>query len=70
MSKDPFDPVIQDSLGQWQQHIADRFYDCSKVILARLGESYVDDVRFTKNIDQHGDGLSMFFRDAIRVYCM
>lgn len=69
MSKDPADEVVQAIIGQWQQHITDRYYLCTKEILAGLGESYVDDVRFTKNIDKFGDGLSVFFRDAIRVYC-
>lgn len=69
LSKDPSDSVVQDLIRQWQRHITDRFYDCTKEILAGLGESYVDDMRFAKNIDKHGVGLSYFFRDAIRVYC-
>ncbi|WP_120188723.1 MerR family transcriptional regulator [Ammoniphilus oxalaticus] len=33
-----------------------------------LGQMYVDDERFTKNIDQFGDGLATFMRDAMTVY--
>ncbi|MGM8365515.1 MerR family transcriptional regulator [Virgibacillus sp. W0181] len=33
-----------------------------------LGEMYVDDERFTKNIDQFGNGLARFMRDAMGVY--
>lgn len=33
-----------------------------------LGQMYVDDVRFTKNIDQFGEGLAAFMRDAMAVY--
>ena len=33
-----------------------------------LGQMYVDDDRFTKNIDQFGDGLATFMRDAMAVY--
>ncbi|MCF6410314.1 MerR family transcriptional regulator [Pseudalkalibacillus salsuginis] len=33
-----------------------------------LGQMYVDDERFTKNIDQFGEGLSRFMRDAMAVY--
>lgn len=29
---------------------------------------YVDDERFTKNIDQYGEGLALFMRDAMKVY--
>ncbi|ARK25174.1 MerR family transcriptional regulator [Sporosarcina sp. P37] len=33
-----------------------------------LGELYVADERFTKNIDQFGEGLARFMRDAMAVY--
>ncbi|MGX6443919.1 MerR family transcriptional regulator [Neobacillus sp. K501] len=33
-----------------------------------LGQMYVDDERFTKNIDQFGEGLAKFMRDAMAVY--
>ena len=35
---------------------------------AGLGEMYVADERFTKNIDQFGEGLSVFMRDAMKVF--
>ncbi|MFC5701406.1 MerR family transcriptional regulator [Cohnella faecalis] len=33
-----------------------------------LGQMYVDDERFTANIDQFGEGLAVFMRDAMAVY--
>ncbi|GAA0382245.1 MerR family transcriptional regulator [Bacillus horti] len=33
-----------------------------------LGQMYVDDERFTKNIDQFGSGLALFMRDAMAVF--
>lgn len=33
-----------------------------------LGQMYVDDERFTKNIDKFGDGLALFMRDAMAVF--
>ncbi|CAH1197583.1 HTH-type transcriptional activator mta [Paenibacillus plantiphilus] len=33
-----------------------------------LGQMYVDDERFTKNIDKFGEGLALFMRDAMAVY--
>lgn len=33
-----------------------------------LGQMYVDDERFTKNIDQYGEGLALFMREAMKVY--
>lgn len=33
-----------------------------------LGQMYVDDERFTKNIDQFGEGLATFLHDAMAVF--
>lgn len=52
-----------------QQFITDNFYTCTKEILAGLGEMYVLDERFRKNIDRNGDGTAEFIRDALRIYC-
>ncbi|MCB2801610.1 TipAS antibiotic-recognition domain-containing protein, partial [Listeria monocytogenes] len=35
---------------------------------ASLGEMYVNDERFTKNIDQFGDGLSQVLQEAMPIY--
>jgi hypothetical protein len=29
---------------------------------------YVDDERFTKNIDKFGEGLAVYMRDAMAIY--
>jgi DNA-binding transcriptional MerR regulator len=34
-------------------------------MFANLGRMYVDDQRFTKNIDQYGEGLAQFMKDAM-----
>lgn len=34
----------------------------------KVKEFYVYDERFTKNIDQFGEGLAAFMRDAMAVY--
>ncbi|MBJ6362448.1 MerR family transcriptional regulator [Paenibacillus sp. GCM10012307] len=33
-----------------------------------LGQMYVDDERFTKNIDKFGEGLALFMRDAMAAF--
>jgi len=33
-----------------------------------LGQMYVDDERFTRNIDKFGEGLAVFMRDAMAAY--
>lgn len=59
----------QELVRQWQQHITDNFYECTKEILAGLGEMYITDNRFEKNIDKAGEGLAKFMSDAIKYYC-
>lgn len=53
----------------WQDFITENYYTCTKEILASLGEMYVADQRFLKNIDRHGDGTARFMSDAIKAYC-
>ena len=54
---------------KWQDFITENYYTCTKEILAGLGEMYVADERFQKNIDRHGDGTAQFMSEAIKVYC-
>ena len=52
-----------------QAHITANYYTCTDEILAGLGQMYVADERFRKNIDKNGDGTAEFASDAIEVYC-
>lgn len=54
---------------KWQNYISDNFYNCTKEILAGLGEMYVCDERFTENMDRHGSGTAEFMSKAIKKYC-
>lgn len=69
MGEGPASPNAQSLVGQWQSFITRYFYDCSNDLLAGLGEMYVADERFTRNIDRYAPGLAVFLRDAIRIYC-
>ena len=53
----------------WQDFITENYNTCTKEILASLGEMYVADQRFLKNIDRHGNGTAQFMSDAIKAYC-
>ena len=53
-----------------QCHINENYYTCTKEILAGLGQMYVCDERFQKNIDKHGDGTAAFVSEAIGIYCL
>ena len=61
---------VQQKVQELQAVFSARFYSCTKEILLSLGEMYVTDERFTRNIDRDlGEGAARFIRDAIRVYC-
>jgi MerR family transcriptional regulator, thiopeptide resistance regulator len=51
-----------------RDHITDNFYDCTPEIHAGLGKMYVEDPRFTANIDRAGTGTAGFLADAIAAY--
>ena len=52
-----------------QDHITEHYYRCTNEILAGLGQMYVADERFQKNIDRHAEGTAAFIREAITIYC-
>lgn len=69
MDKDPADGEVQDTIEQYRQYITESFYTCTPEIFRGLGEMYVCDPRFTKNIDKFGEGLSEFMKEAMGIYC-
>ncbi len=48
-----------------RQHLGRWFYDCPYETHRGLGAMYVDDPRFTANIDKPAPGLAAYMRDAI-----
>lgn len=69
MEKGPADPEVQDAVAEYRQFVTDNFYTCTPEIFRGLGDLYVNDERFTKNIDKYKPGLAEFLRDAINIYC-
>lgn len=65
----PESSQAQELVKQLQRHISVNYYTCTKEILAGLGQMYVADDRFQKNMDRHAQGTAAFARDAISVYC-
>lgn len=61
---------VQKKILALQKFITDHYYVCTNEILSGLGEMYVCDERFKKNIDKAGgDGTACFVKQAIDVYC-
>ena len=50
--------------------ITERMYTCTDDILSGLGQMYVADERFTKNIDKHGEGAAAYVSACIKNYCL
>ncbi|MBT2662636.1 MerR family transcriptional regulator [Bacillus sp. ISL-45] len=69
MDQGPEAQEVQQAVADWRQFITDHYYDCTLDIYRGLGDLYVADPRFTKNIDKHQQGLAAFFKEAIHFYC-
>jgi DNA-binding transcriptional MerR regulator len=69
MHKGPADEEVQQLVGKFRQYITDNFYECTPEIFRGLGDLYVNDSRFTKNIDKYQPGLAAFLREAMHIYC-
>lgn len=52
-----------------KRFITDRMYTCTDEILSGLGQMYVADDRFMKNIDKHGIGTAAYISECIKSYC-
>lgn len=63
----PESEEAQAAIGEWFK-VLNRFGSYSLEAFRNIGQMYVDDERFTKNIDQFGEGLAVFMRDAMAVY--
>ena len=55
-------------VAKLQAHITANYYTCTDEILAGLGQMYVADERFKKNIDKYGEGTAEFAAEGIRIY--
>ena len=62
-------PEVQSLVGKLQDYITQNYYACTNEILASLGQIYVADERFKKNINKHGEGTAEFVSNAIVVFC-
>ena len=56
-------------VAKLQAHITANYYTCTDELLAGLGEMYVADERFKKNIDKYGEETAEFASEAIAIYC-
>lgn len=63
----PESKEAQAGINEWYQ-LLNKIGNYSLEAFKGLGQMYVDDERFTKNIDQFGEGLAKFMHDAMAVF--
>lgn len=64
----PESEEAQEAIKEWYTFLNSNFGSYSYEAFKGLGQLYVDDERFTKNIDQYGGGLAAFMRDAMAIF--
>lgn len=66
--KSPESKEAQAAIKKWFDYLNGNFGTYSLEAFKGLGQMYVYDERFTKNIDQFGEGLAKFMSEAMAVY--
>ncbi|GEK29982.1 transcriptional regulator [Kurthia zopfii] len=64
----PNSPEVLKEMDSFFKFLNQHFGNYSKEAFAGLGMLYVQDERFTKNIDQYGNGLAQFLQIAMQAY--
>ncbi|UTR12335.1 MerR family transcriptional regulator [Evansella sp. LMS18] len=64
----PASPEAQAAIKKWFDYLNSNFGDYSLQAFKGLGQMYVADERFTRNIDQYGDGLAKFMCKAMEFF--
>lgn len=64
---DPKSSEAQSAIHEWYKLIS-LFGKYSMEAFKNLGKMYIEDERFTKNLDQYGEGLANFMAEAITYY--
>jgi DNA-binding transcriptional MerR regulator len=61
----PKSEEAQQAIKEWYDCLNNYFGNYTLAAFKGLGQMYVDDKRFTKNIDQYGEGLAVFMCEAM-----
>ncbi|MED1420190.1 MerR family transcriptional regulator [Bacillus smithii] len=67
--KSPESEEAHAAIKEWYDFLNNHFNQYYTLdVFKGLGQLYVEDERFTKNIDQYGEGLAEFIRDAMHIF--
>lgn len=64
----PDDPVVQALVERHRAHMTTYFYEPSVEMYDGLADMWVQDARFTRNIDKARPGLAAFQRAAVKAW--
>lgn len=64
----PDSDKAQSAIKEWYDFLNNNFGSYSFEAFKGLGQMYISDERFTKNIDQFGDGLAKFMCEAMAAF--
>lgn len=64
----PESQEVQATIKQWYDFLNENFSKYSLDAFYGLGQLYINDERFTKNIDQYGEGLAKLMSEAMEVF--
>ncbi|WP_079528201.1 MerR family transcriptional regulator [Halobacillus hunanensis] len=64
----PDSDAAQTAIKEWYFFLNDSINNDDLMKFKGIGQLYVDDERFTNNIDQYGEGLAAFMRDAMALF--
>ncbi|APT50805.1 MerR family transcriptional regulator [Bacillus safensis] len=67
-SHSPKSKEVQIVIKQWYDFLNENFRYYSLDAFYGLGQLYIQDERFKKNIDRYGDGLASFMSEAMKVF--
>lgn len=68
INQSPDSPDVQTAIKEWFDFLNENFGEYSFDAFYGLGQLYIKDERFTKNIDRYGEGLAKLMSDAITIY--
>ena len=67
-TQDPESREVQTAIKEWYTFLNQNFGTYSPEAFHGLGQLYIQDERFTQNIDQYGEGLAQFMCKAMAIF--
>ncbi|KZE39862.1 MerR family transcriptional regulator [Bhargavaea cecembensis] len=66
-NQDPDSEEVQQAIGEWHAFLNSMGHTYSPEAFKGLGQLYIQDERFTRNMDKFGDGFARFMAEAMGI---